>query len=222
MLAVGQIGDLKDDQRRKRVWRFIHEATLVATQKLAALRKSLDESYAAGQQVSDEDQKHLGSLIHVIDQVATQIYFGSGAYAHSHPNNGKPEDRLDVPKTRRFLSDATPTLKLLCKEPHPHVAYEVVQSLDHFLGADPIPVFEMAASSILASCKAGFQHESLAVPVVVRLIERALADHREIFRLRHKTMPETLKQLIRVLDLFVEAGSKEARRLTHRLEQIQT
>jgi hypothetical protein len=74
----------------------------------------------------------------------------------------------------------------------------------------------LATKSIRSSATAGFQRESLAVGEVVKLIQRVLADHREIFQ----SDSECLSALLDVLDLFVEAGWPEARQLTHRLEEI--
>ncbi|MBM4093455.1 MAG: hypothetical protein FJ276_29200 [Planctomycetes bacterium] len=53
-------------------------------------------------------------------------------------------------------------------------------------------------------------------------IQRALADHRDIFQGHLGQESECLTALLRVLDLFVEAGWAEARQLTHRLEEIYT
>ena len=55
---------------------------------------------------------------------------------------------------------------------------------------------------------------------VVKLIQRALADHRDIFQSWNGQESECLVALLKVLDLFVEAGWSEARQLTHRLEEI--
>lgn len=64
----------------------------------------------------------------------------------------------------------------------------------------------------------GFQYESLARDDVVKLIQRVLADHREI--VQGDSGQNCLEALLQVLDLFVEAGWAEARQLTHRLEEI--
>ena len=54
----------------------------------------------------------------------------------------------------------------------------------------------------------------------MKLIQRALADHRDIFQRPDSKESECLAALLKVLDLFVEAGWPEARQLTHRLEEI--
>ena len=55
---------------------------------------------------------------------------------------------------------------------------------------------------------------------VVKLIQRALADHRDIFQTTDGKESDCLAALLKVLDLFVEAGWADARQLTHRLEEI--
>ena len=60
----------------------------------------------------------------------------------------------------------------------------------------------------------------LAVGEFVKLIQRALADHRDLFQSVSEQESECLVALLQVLDLFVEAGWAEARQLTHRLEEI--
>jgi DNA-directed RNA polymerase specialized sigma24 family protein len=107
----------------------------------------------------------------------------------------------------------------LAAEPHPHTANQIVETLYHLLPCSPREVFLLACLSIMSSSEAGLQHESLAVGNVVKLIERALADHRELFQ-PQGAGDECFTALLRVLDLFVEAGWAEARRLTHRLEEI--
>jgi hypothetical protein len=74
----------------------------------------------------------------------------------------------------------------------------------------PCEVFVLATKSICTSSATGY--DSLALDAVVKLIQRALADHREIFQDKDS---ECLEALLKVLDLFVEAGWPQARQLTH-------
>src|SRR5439155_26975032 len=99
---------------------------------------------------------------------------------------------------------------------HPHTAQPMVQTLYHLLPCSPREVFLLATRSIRSSATAGFHYESLAVGDVVKLIQRALADHREIFQ----NDSDCLAALLETLDFFLEAGWSEARQLTHRLEEI--
>jgi hypothetical protein len=81
-------------------------------------------------------------------------------------------------------------------------------------------VFLIAAQAIQSSSEAGFQYDRMAVKEVVTLIERVLADHRDLFDSKDKSNTGCLEALLSVLDLFVEAGWPDARRLTNRLEEI--
>jgi hypothetical protein len=111
-------------------------------------------------------------------------------------------------------------LAILTEEIHPHTAYYHIQTLTHLLQHAPAEIFLMAAKSIRSSCEAGFQYDSLAANKVVELVQRALADHREIFNRKDSTESECLVALLEVLDLFVDAGWPQARQLTHRLEEL--
>jgi hypothetical protein len=51
---------------------------------------------------------------------------------------------------------------------------------------------------------------------MVRLVERYLAEHRPLLR----EDDECRRILLEVLDIFVQAGWPQARRLTYRLEEI--
>jgi hypothetical protein len=147
-----------------------------------------------------------------------QLHFASGALGENGSQAGK---RLTPPQMRRFWKEAAPLFAALSAEPHPHTAHQIVETLYHLLPCAPREVFLLATRSILTSAtKAGFQYESLAVGDVVKLIQRALADHRDLFQSEAGQESECLAALLQVLDLFVEAGWSEARQLTHRLEEI--
>jgi hypothetical protein len=146
-----------------------------------------------------------------------QLYFASGAYGEKQNKNGR---KLAAAQTKRFWREAAPLFGKLAEELHPHTAYHLVQTLYHLLPCAPREVFLLATQSIRSGSAAGIQYESLAVGEVVKLIQRALADHRDLFKSVSGQESECLVALLQVLDLFVEAGWAEARQLTHRLEEI--
>jgi hypothetical protein len=155
----------------------------------------------------------LETTMRLVDAIAMQLYFASGAFDE---RSNEEKERLTPPQLHRFWQEASALLRALADEIHPHTAHYMVQTLYHLLPCSPREAFLLATRSIRSSATAGFQHESLAVGVVVKLTQRALADHREIFQIDS----ECLSALLEVLDLFVEAGWSEARQLTHRLEEI--
>jgi len=205
---------------RRRTWAFLGKLLFTAQAKLQHHRKRWQELHAAGQSDSDEGrsvQEAINRTSQLVDGIAMQLYFTSGAYAEEQ---NKDEDRLTEPQKRRFWTESTDLFRALAAEIHPHTAYQLVQALHHLLPCAPREVFLTATKAITSSSAAGYQHESLAVGDVVKLIQRALADHRDIFQSTDSKESECLAALLKVLDLFVEAGWAEARQLTHGLEEI--
>lgn len=205
---------------RRRTWSFVGKLISAAQGKLFHHRRRLQELHAVGRLESDEAKPLIEARdrsAQLVDWIATQLYFAGGALADKQ---NRDEDHLTEPQKLRFWHEAASLFDALASEVHPHTAHELVQALHHLLPCDPRRVFLTAAKAITASSSVGYQHESLAVGDVVKLIQRALADHREIFHGTEIADSECLAALLEVLDLFVEAGWAEARQLTHRLEEI--
>jgi len=216
--AVQDNADL--DAKRSRTWKFLSDLLGSAQSKLKAqrqvwaeLEKASSNEAAAAKDLEIEIQR----LAQIVDGIGMELFFASGAFAEKQ---NKDEDRLTPVQKCRFWREGYPLLSALADEPHPHIAYQLVETLQHLLPCDPQPVFLLAARAIRRSSSAGFQYESLAVTEVVALVQRALADHREIFRSTNGEESQSLAALLDVMDLFVEAGWPEARQLTHRLEEI--
>ncbi len=205
---------------RKRTWGFSGKLLATAQAKLQQHRDRWQLLHAVGQPADDEvktTQEAIDRTSQLVDGVAMQLYFASGALAHKQ---NKADDHLTEPQRRRFWTESCSLFDALAAEIHPHTVHHLVQALHHLLPCSPREVFLTAARAISSSSTVGYQHESLAVGDVVKLIQRALADHREIFQATDRKESDCLAGLLKVLDLFVEAGWAEARQLTHRLEEI--
>ncbi len=209
------------DAVRARTWCFFRKLLAAAQAKLKQHREEWRQLHERGQPQSDvlqPVQQALDRATRLVDGIAMQLYFASGA--HEERTHAQEEPRTPV-QLQRFWKDAAPLLRALADEPHPHTAHQIVQTLYHLLPCAPDEIFLLAARSILCSSKkARFQYEPLAVGDVVKLIQRVLADYRGLFRSETGRESECLGALLQVLDLFVEAGWPEARQLTHRLEEI--
>ena len=216
----GAKSDPYADAVRGRAWGFFSKLLASAQAKLLQHRNAWDQ-LSKDTQPRDEHLKEVEAEIKrtllLVDGVAMQLFFACGAL---RKRNGD-DKALTADQLCRFWHEAAPLLRALVKEPHPHTAHQMVQTLHHLLPCSPSEVFLLATESIRNSASQGrFQYESLAVGEVVKLIQRVLADYREIFRGENGKESECLKALLEVLDLFVEAGWAEARQLTHRLEEI--
>jgi len=209
-----------EETARKRTWGFFGKLLAAAQAKLQQHRDRWQLLHAAGQPTDDEvktTQEAIKRTSQLVDGIAMQLYFASGAFADKQ---NKEDDHLTEPQKKRFWTESANLFHALAAEIHPHTAHYLVQALHHLLPCSPREVFLTAARTITSSSTVGYQHESLAVGDVVKLIQRALADHRDIFQTTDGKESDSLAALLKVLDLFVEVGWAEARQLTHRLEEI--
>jgi hypothetical protein len=81
---------------------------------------------------------------------------------------------------------------------------------------DPRAVFLTAGKVVRSSANSGYQFEQMAADLVVQLVERYLAEYRDL--LQNDDGCRTV--LVELLDTFVKAGWSNARRLTYRLQEI--
>jgi hypothetical protein len=212
--------DPKADEARNRTWGFFAELLAASQAKLLQHRAELQKLVQGGEadgEIGKDVRAKMERAMHLVDGIAMQLFFACGAFEEK---NNKSEKPLSEPQLRRFWQESAPLFHALSSELHPHTAYQLVQTFQHLLPCSPAEIFLLATRSILSSGTVGFQYESLAIGEVVKLIQRVLADHRDVFRGSTAGESECLAALLRVLDLFVEAGWSEARQLTHRLEEI--
>lgn len=155
-------------------------------------------------------QEELRSLAHLIDAIGSNLYFQSGAY--------KSEEGKAVAEEvqARLLREAGPIIDELADVGLASLAHHLFETLEVLVPYDPASVFRRIAAVIRGGRKSGYQHDSMAERVVVRVVERYLADYRAIFQAEE----ELRRSLVEVLDTFVGAGSLGARRLSYGLAEI--
>jgi hypothetical protein len=167
---------------------------------------------------SEENTKALGTLLHLLDHVATRLFFSLDRV---------PSDSIDSPspnyaETRRHYFDIKPLLELLILRPPsavehlllPQTAHYLMQTLNAVLPFDPVPVIIYAAAVCRASTKFSYQYDRLAIDEMTKLVERVLADHKDVLR-----SPEAANAIGEMLDTFVTAGWPAAMTLTFRLDE---
>lgn len=152
------------------------------------------------------------SLLQTLDTVNMQIHFASGA--HDGPN--ARSQGIPPPPPSRFWADVKPIIEALIETESAHIAYHLAETLEYLISADPPAIFAQLVRLVRHAKKDGFAHESLAVGVITRIVERYLADHSDLF-LHDATRRSGL---IEILDTFAEVGWQEARRLIRNLSRI--
>jgi len=187
---------------------------------LVLYRAVLDASYAEADRIAKANdirkfatwpkpqQDALREMFDVMDAVAMRLFFAAGA-----DNEEIKHAATDV--RIRLYSEIKPLLEKLSDVIVVHVAHYLIQTLESFVAIDPPGVFALVARSVRASENGGYTLESMAADLVVRIVERYLADHREVF-----ADQDRLNDLVDCLDAFVRAGWPAAQALTFRLGEI--
>lgn len=150
----------------------------------------------------------------VIHHAMSQLYFGSGAFA----NNGRnTAPGLPGPVAMaRFLTDYAALLTLLGSSRQPSTLHHLVQLYEFLIPGDPVRVFEAIHTILLGRGEEeGYHHESLGNSVVVGIVQRYLADYREIFDNQGRR-----GRLVAILQLFSEVGWPEALKLLYQLPDL--
>ncbi len=162
--------------------------------------------------LSETDQNTWRDLAHLANSICMQVYFASGAYR----DNGEDNIPRGEAERRRFWQEARPVLEMLAEFSYPRLTHHLVKTLEYLISFDPDEVFLLVGKVIKKGREGGYQYESLAMDLIVRLVERFIAEYPNCLQ-ENKAC---LRTLIEILDTFVEAGWPAARRLTYRMEDI--
>ena len=113
-----------------------------------------------------------------------------------------------------FYDEASALFDVAVEIGIPRAAHHVVETLEQSVNFDPRGVLLRVGRVLRAAGDWGYQHDSLAIALFVRLTQRYLAEHRELL-----TDRDCRDALLGALELFVQAGWPDARRLVYRLDE---
>jgi hypothetical protein len=155
-------------------------------------------------------QELITKMVEVVTEIAMRLHF-EAAGAGNHAGQQVEPSAAQI----RLFRESEPLLVRLSDVFVPQVAHHLIQMVEAFISVDPKLVFALIANAVRSSEEAGYGYESMAADLIVRIVERYLADHREIF-----AEPDRLRDLMDCLDVFVRAGWPAAQSLTFRLGEI--
>lgn len=154
------------------------------------------------------DQERFGGHIKNIDSVAMCLHLHSGAPRGNQSTDLQPDEK--------FYRSAKPLLEKLAVMGHPHTAHSVIETLVHFAPVDPPGVLLLIAEVLKSASAQNYHYEQLGEELIVRLVERYLAEYRPMLRERH----DCHAALMGILEIFVRVGWPDAHQLTYRLSEI--
>lgn len=197
------------------------QARLLLLQHLKSAAEGLvqlqTDANAKQQQIEPEMWRGLYGLI---DQSVLRIYFA----ADIAPNlRQRSECPLDNSTRHQFFLDALPILEVILsfgRQPSTGMllaptAHHFMELLNGVLVCDPPLILRLAAEVIECSKRFNYPLDSMAMKETVTLVEAILADYRA-----HVQDETSLRHLLSILDVFVEAGWPDALNLVWRLDEV--
>jgi hypothetical protein len=186
-------------------------AIALLTQAITQAGLALDH-YKSLSTPQEADTARARQAMQIIDTSCQQLYFSTGAFRHG--------DNRPAPLTSQsaavFLHETAPILRLIGQHGGPHTVYYLIQLLEELIEADPASVFDLIAVAVLQGGReTGYQFEHMGADLLVKLVGRFLADHKEIF-----DDPTRRIALVDTLEVFVGAGWPSVRRLFYRLPEL--
>lgn len=149
----------------------------------------------------------------IIGHLMNQLYFGSGAHAD---NREEAAGLMSVDTMRRFLDDYRTMLALLAASYEPSTHHHLVELYEFLIPGDPPGVFDALHALLTGpAAREGYHHESLAAPVIVRMVTRYIADRRSIFEDDARRAA-----LVEILRLFSDVGWSDALKLLYDLPDL--
>jgi hypothetical protein len=193
-----------------RAWAWVNEVCRAAVEALKVCRVGLIDTRDGRKQADAETYKLLAWLI---ESATMNIYFASGAHdaqkgTVARPIIGPGDYR------QRFFRQASPALQCLADATLARASHYLIETLRFLMEADPAEVFLLVGDVVNKSTADAYHYEPLAADLIVGLVERYLADYRELFVENR----ECQRVLVQLLETFV--GWPNARRLAFRLGEV--
>ena len=142
----------------------------------------------------------------ILDEMTIRLFFASGA----HPGGS------DITTAQlRLFEEARGFFEKLADCLVPSIAHHLIETLERYIDVAPGDVFALIARAVRAAERGGYALESMAQDLIVRIVERYLADHSEVFECADRR-----RDLMSCLDIFVRAGWPAAQALTFRIPEI--
>jgi hypothetical protein len=202
--------DAKMNAARQRVIDFMARTAARSTSQLNGL---LNVDPTATPQPADAIAAQVKRLASVLDALASSLFFVASAVAKAQDTAESPDGRTNSLLIKRLYREGASILDSLANVGLAHVAHHVLEALELMVPTDPTGIFLLIARVVRAAKLTNYQYDALAQGIVIRLVERYLAEYAELLANNDACRTAVLD----VLDIFVSAGWPQAVQLTYRL-----
>lgn len=165
-----------------------------------------------GGHLSPEERAQFEALAKLTSSIATEIYFASGAH---QPNSAGPP-AIPSQEQERFYREADGVFDQLAAVGLPGLAHHLTETMEMFIPVDPAGVFLRIAAIVRAGRTWDYEYEQLAQDLIVRIVERYLAEYRSLLQ-QDRGCQTALRE---TLETFIVAGSARAQMLAYHLDEI--
>lgn len=149
----------------------------------------------------------------LLDKMASQFLFAVGPTEIRE--GGEPRTLVSAQSRQAFVLDNARTFMRVGDAGTPRTIYYLLELMEFLAPSNPALVFDIVAHAVTGGGRAhSFQMEALGAARFVRIVGSMVADHRVIFEEQQRRL-----KLVEILELFVEVGWPEARRLLYRLPE---
>jgi hypothetical protein len=165
-----------------------------------------------GGHLSPEERAEFEALAKLTSSIASEVYFASGAH---QPNNAGPP-AIPSQEQERFYREADGVFDQLAAVGLPGLAHHLTETMEMFIPVDPAGVFLRIAAIVRAGRTWDYEYEQLAQDLIVRIVERYLAEYRSLLQ-QDRVCQTALRE---TLETFIIAGSARAQMLAYHLDEI--
>ncbi|MFE7581080.1 hypothetical protein ACFU5Y_05870 [Streptomyces gardneri] len=169
---------------------------------------ALQHAHTTGGQPDSINMTRLKGCALLVDGIARNLCVAIGATGQ----DASPPSAAQL----RVADEAADVIDLLKNASVPGVTHHLVTLYAHVLDSRPRQAL-LGVRDVLTApgAPAAYSSDTLALDLCVSVVERVLADHRELLR-----TPECLTAVRQICDVFVDAGWPRAHQLVFGIEQV--
>jgi hypothetical protein len=164
--------------------------------------------------LAEDAKERLKAHATIIATLAMEVQFALASADDEHETSEQRATRQ--PRVERFYAEGKALLDDLSSVGYVAASHHVLETLVEFIDLDPRGTFLRMKALLTSARRTRYQQEHEAMRLFVRIVERYLADYRDLI----EQDEECREAMVTMLDLFIEAGWPPALRIALRLGDL--